>query len=429
MKATNWTGKNWKARFFTFWGGQAFSLIGSRAVQFGLVWWLTLETGSATVLAIASMIALIPEIALSPIAGAYVDRWNRGLVMIIADAFIALASLWLVYLFWLERVEIWHIYMIIFVRALGGSFHWPAMQTSTSLMVPKEQLTRVAGINQTMNGMLNILGPPLGAFLLEIWGMTGILLVDVFTALIAILPLFIIHIPQPSSQASKTGKKTSIWAEIGEALGYIRSWPGLIALIAAAMILKLSLTPASSLLPLLVREHFLGGAAQFSLVQAVFGMGIVIGGVTLSVWGGFKRRVYTMLAGFISLGFGFLMLGLTPGNFFWVAVCFTFLIGLSIPFIDGPIMAILQGNVAPEIQGRVFTLMGSLLWITSPLGLAIAGPVSDSFGVPVWYIATGLLCVVMAGAMFFIPVVINIEDNRIESAPGSEGVPVGNYTD
>jgi len=132
--------------------GQAFSLFGSRVVQFALVWWLTQLTGSATVLATASMVALIPEIFLSPIAGAYVDRWNRRIVMILADGMIALASLWLAYLFWIDAAQVWHIYVIMLVRAVGGAFHWPAMQASTSLMVPQEHLTRVAGLNQTMNG-------------------------------------------------------------------------------------------------------------------------------------------------------------------------------------------------------------------------------------------------------------------------------------
>jgi DHA3 family macrolide efflux protein-like MFS transporter len=154
--------------FFTIWAGQAFSLVGSQVVQFALVWWLTQLTGSATVLATASLVALLPEIVLSPIAGAYVDRWNRRIVMIVADGLIALASLWLAYLFWIGATQVWHVYVILAIRAVGGSFHWPAMQASTSLMVPKEQLTRVAGLNQTLKGVLNIACPPLGALLLAI---------------------------------------------------------------------------------------------------------------------------------------------------------------------------------------------------------------------------------------------------------------------
>ncbi|MGD2143576.1 MAG: MFS transporter [Anaerolineae bacterium] len=127
---------NWRTRFFSIWTGQQLSLVGSRVAQFALVWWLADLTGSATVLATASMVALIPEIHLGPIAGAYIDRWSRRATMMVADGLVALASLWLAYLFWVGAMQIWHIYAIMLLRALSGSFHWPAMQASTSPMVP-----------------------------------------------------------------------------------------------------------------------------------------------------------------------------------------------------------------------------------------------------------------------------------------------------
>jgi len=402
----------WQIPFFTIWTGQQFSLVGSRVAQFALVWWLTKLTGSATVLATATMVALIPEIFLGPIAGAYVDRWNRRIVMIVADGLIALASLWLAYLFWMDAMQIWHVYVIMLVRSVGGSFHWPAMQASTSLMVPDEHLTRVAGLNQTMNGVLNILGPPLGALLMEMLPLYGVMLVDVGTAILAIGPLFFVHVPQPARADEGAAQKPSVWADMREGLRYLWGWPGLVALIGSAMVLKIALTPAFSLLPLLVTGHFDGGAAQLSLLESVAGVGIVVGGLTLSVWGGFRRKIYTTMMGMIVLGVGFVALGLTPGGLFWMALASIFVVGLMIPLIDGPIMAILQGTVAPEMQGRVFTLMGSLLWITSPFSLAVAGPVTDWLGIQVWYVTAGVLCGVIGLVGFFIPVIVNIEQNH-----------------
>jgi DHA3 family macrolide efflux protein-like MFS transporter len=406
LKATSW-----KLPFFTIWTGQVFSLIGSRVVQFALVWWLTQLTGSATVLATASMVALIPEILLAPIAGAYVDRWNRRVVMMVADGMIALALLWLAYLFWVDAVQVWHVYLVMAARAVGGSFHWPAMQASTSLMVPQKHLTRVAGLNQTLNGALNIVGPPLGALLMEVLPLHGVMLLDVGTAGLAILSLLFVHVPQPKRD-DMGAEKPSIWTDMREGLRYIRGWPGLMALIGVAMVIKIALTPAFSLLPLLVSQHFNGGVAQFSLLEAVAGVGIVVGGIILSVWGGFRRKVYTTLLGMIVLGLGFAVLGLAPGGLFWMALASIFVVGLTIPLVDGPIMAILQGTVAPEIQGRVFTLMSSLLWITSPFSLAVAGPVSDWLGLQVWYVAAGALCGLTGLALFFVPVIVNIEENN-----------------
>jgi len=419
MEHVEQQGPRWQIPFFIIWTGQAFSLIGSRVAQFALVWWLTQSTGSATVLATATLVALVPEIALGPIAGAYVDRWNRRRVMIVADSLIALASLWLVYMFWVDAPQVWHVYVVMAVRAVGGSFHWPAMQASTSLMVPKEQLTRVAGMNQTMHGVLNIVGPPLGALLLELLPLHGIMLVDVGTAALAILPLLFVHIPQPR-RADVGAEKPSLWNDMRAGLRYIGDWPGLVALIVSAMILKIALTPAFSLMPLLVSQHFNGDAAKLSVLEVVAGVGIILGGLLLSVWGGFKRKIYTTMTGMVILASSLVVLGLTPASVFELALVSVLGVGLMIPLIDGPIMAILQSTVAPEMQGRVFTLMSSLVWITSPLSLAVAGPVSDMLGLQVWYVLAGVLCGMVGLAGFFVPAIVNIEENANGSAATAE---------
>jgi DHA3 family macrolide efflux protein-like MFS transporter len=408
---------NWKAPFFAIWTGQAFSLLGSRVAGFALVWWLTDTTGSATVLATATLVAIVPEILLAPIAGAYVDRWNRRMVMIVADGLIALATLGLAALFWMETVQIWQVYAIMFLRAVAGSFHWPAMQASTSLMVPKDQLTRVAGLNQTLNGVLSILGPPLGALSMELLPLYDVMLVDVVTAISAIVPLLLVHIPQPrrrvsaTDEAAQNATKPSIWLDIREGLHYLRGWPGMMTLIGFALFFKIASTPAFSLLPLLVRSHFDGSAAQLSLLEALFGVGVVIGGVLLSIWGGFQRKIFTLLTGLILFSFGFLGFGLAPSQAFGLALASALLMGFLIPFIDGPFMAIMQSSVAPEIQGRVFTLTLSLLNLTSPISLALAGPISDAIGLQVWYLVSGVLSAALGIAGFFVPAIVNIESN------------------
>ena len=158
--------EKWFKRFATIWAGQAASLVGSQLVQFALVWYLTIQTGSATILAIASVAAMLPQILLSPIAGAYVDRWKRRHVMIAADAFIATSTFVLIVLFALGYAQIWHIFVIMFVRSCFSAFHWPASQAATAMLVPEEHLTRVAGMNQSLQGIANILAPPIAAVLI-----------------------------------------------------------------------------------------------------------------------------------------------------------------------------------------------------------------------------------------------------------------------
>ncbi|MDD2912968.1 MAG: MFS transporter, partial [Candidatus Bipolaricaulis anaerobius] len=187
--------ERWKARFFTIWTGQQFSLFGSSVAQFALVWWLTQETGSATVLATATLVAVLPQVILGPFAGALIDRWSRRWVMVVADGVIALASAGLGILFFTGRIQVWHIFLVKVIRGLGGAFHWPTMTASTSLMVPERQLSRVAGLNQTMHGAMNIIAPPIGAILLAVLPMHGIMGLDILTAALAIVPLLFIPIP------------------------------------------------------------------------------------------------------------------------------------------------------------------------------------------------------------------------------------------
>jgi DHA3 family macrolide efflux protein-like MFS transporter len=403
----------WKAPFFTIWTGQACSLLGSKVAQFALIWWLTQITGSATVLAMASLVGLVPEIVLGPLAGAYVDRWNRRVVMIVADTSIALASLGLAYLFWVGSIQIWHVYLILFVRAVGGSFHWPAMQASTSLMVPKEQLTRVAGMNQTLHGLLNVFGAPLGALLMDLLPLYGVMLIDVGTAALAVAPLFFIAIPQVKRQDKvlEETAKQSIWVDMRDGMRYMMSWPGLVILTAMAMAFKVILTPAFSLVPLLVKDHFGGDAAQLGLLEAVLGGGTVVGGLLLSVWGGFRKKVLTMACGAVGFSLTIAVWGIVPGDMFWVAVVSGACLGLTLPLVDGPLMAILQSTVAPEMQGRVFTLFGSLILITSPRGRAAAGPLSDWLGLQIWYVVAGVLTGGAALVLLFVPAARNIEEN------------------
>ncbi len=193
-------------RFFVIWGCQASSLIGSALVQFALVWWLTIETGSATVLAFAMMMAMLPQIVIGPFAGALVDRWNRRHVMIFADIGIAFATVILIALFALDVVQVWHIYVVLLVRSAGGAFHWPAMSASTTLMVPKKHLARVGGLNQAISGAVSIVAPALGAILIMALPMWGVLSVDVLTAIVAVAPLLVVNIPQPVRSKNSDGQ-------------------------------------------------------------------------------------------------------------------------------------------------------------------------------------------------------------------------------
>jgi DHA3 family macrolide efflux protein-like MFS transporter len=419
---------DWAFPFFTLWIGQALSLVGSRAGGFALVWWLTERSGSGTVLATATMVAMIPQVFLGPFIGALVDRWNRRTIMLVADSAIALFSAWLAYLFWADALQIWHVYVIMFIRALGGTFHYPAMNASTSLMVPAEQLSRVAGMNQTLQGVMTIVTPPLGAFLMSVIPLHWIMAIDVITAGFAIAPLFFVGIPQPAPRAAVApgaGGGPSLWHDVREGFLYIWGWPGMFLLLVMAVLINFLIHPGMSLLPLLITKHFRGDALQLGWINSAWGMGLIAGGVLLSVWGGFRTRIFTSLLGLIGMGVGFLLVGLAPPGAFPLALGAMLLAGIMNPLGNGPLSAILQSVVAPDMQGRVFMIVGSFAQLAAPLGLAVAGPVSDAVGVSVWFVIGGVVCMLMALVGRAVPAIVQIEEHEHAQPARQDIVPAG----
>ena len=388
-------------------------MIGSNLVQFALVWWLTKTTGSPAVLATATFVALLPNVFLGPFAGALVDRWNRRKVMILADASVAFATLVLVLLFWSGLIQIWHVYIIMFIRALGSTFHWPAMRASTSLMVPEKQLSRIAGLNEALGGMMNIVSPPLGALLLEALPMQQVLAIDIPTAFLAILPLLFVSIPQPQKKVSeKSITPRQLLADVAEGYRYMVKWTGLFILTIMAMVVNFMINPAFTLTPLLVTQYFNGGVWHLSWMESVFSIGVVTGGLVLSTWGGFKRQIYTSFIGISGMGLGILLITFAPQNMFFLAVIGMAFTGFMNPITNGPIFSIMQARVAPEMQGRVFTLLNSLSSAMSPIGMLVAAPVAVQFGIRTWFLLGGISCILLVIIGILIPAVVHIEDNH-----------------
>jgi MFS transporter, DHA3 family, macrolide efflux protein len=407
------TNRNWVARFYTLWTGQALSLLGSQLVQFAIIWYLTQETNSATTLAIASMMGLLPQVLLSPFIGTWVDRGNRRLIMIFADGTVALTTLVLAILFILGVQQIWHIYIVLLIRAVGGGFHQSAFGASVVLLVPKDQLARVQGFNQALYGGMSIISAPLGAYLLAIMPMQGILGIDVTTALIAVTIVFLTHIPQPERDESAAA---TFWQDFVEGYRYIVHWRGLLIILILAMVINFFFSATEPLTPLLITNHFKGGASQLGLWLALFSTGTLLGGIILGVWGGFKRKIVTALLGLIAMGVLTFGIGIIPANMFVGGLILNTIFGLSLPIVNGSIGATLQSSIKPDMQGRVFAFIQSIAMLVSPLALIIAGPFADRFGIQPWFVIAGCICAAMGALGFFFPEVIGIETTSREES-------------
>ena len=387
--------------------------------QFALIWWLTVTLGSATVLATASLVGLLPGVVLGPILGVLVDRWNRKRILFISDSFVALASLALAALFFFGEVTLWQVYLVLFVRAVGEGFHEPTMLATTSLLVPEAQLSRVQGLNQTLAGISGVAAAPLGAILLSYLPLEGILVIDAATALFGVAPLLFTAIPRPA-RAERIAENTAqplkaLWKELLAGWQFVRGWTGLFCLLCMCVAINLLFTPAFALLPLFVTDHFGGGALQLGALEAAFGSGMISGGVLLSIWGGFKRRIVTTLMGIAVAGLCLALLSAVPTALFPLALVVQAVLGAALPMINGPLFATLQAVVPSELQGRVFTLVTSLASGAAPLGLAVAGPTADLTGVRPLFLACGLVCLIISFIGFRLPVILQLERYKLTS--------------
>ena len=385
---------DWKPRFFTIWTGQAISLVGSSLTQFVLVWWITQETGSANALAIAGMMAMLPAALFSPLSGAIADRFSRRAIMILADAITAACMLLLVILFATDQIELWHIYTLMFVRSTMQSFQQPAAASSTINLVPSEWLNRVAGMNQSLQGVMTIASAPLGAVALAFLPIESALMIDVFTAVLGIVPLFFYKIPQPV-RAGHHDSPRAILHDIYEGANYILHRRGLLMLYAMTALVVLTVMPTFSLTPLLVTEHFGGGVNEVAVMEALAGLGIILGGILISVWRFPVRRVVIVLVSFaVSCG-TVALTALAPGNMLPLAIFWWFLSGVSFSTGNAPVTALLQSVVPNELQGRTLALLNMVFGLAAPIGLAIAGPLGEAFGVRAVFILGGTLSTVI----------------------------------
>ncbi|MEM7133811.1 MAG: MFS transporter [Chloroflexota bacterium] len=413
-------------QFLIIWYGQALSFLGSALVQFALIWYLTTSTESAYVLATASVVGLLPQIFLGSIAGTLVDRWNRRIVLIVADSAIAVTTILLALCFQVDWVPLWLIYLAMFVRSLGTAFHTPAIVASTPLLVSEKDLIRVAGMNQGLKGVSNIVTPAVAALLLEWWSIQGILVIDVATAIAAITPLLFIDIPNPIRgelsgqnqlhsepfENDRSRDNPSVLDGLKAGIGYVWGWTGLSLVFGVGFVFNMFLTPALMLVPIMFDQAFERGALLLAFAQASWGIGIILGGALLGLWSGFNNRMVTFLIGKLILGLGFLIFGLTSPTKSMMLMVGLCLSAMASSISLGIFFAMLQSTIPNEIQGRVFSLHWSMSSAMIPLGLVIAAPVADNIGVQMWFTIGGIVMIVLSAISFFVPAILHLEKER-----------------
>jgi len=434
--------------FTIVWVGQMVSMTGTGMSRFAITIWAWQVTGEATALALVGFFSFGPAVLFSPFAGALVDRWNRKLVMMLSDLAAGLSTVAILLLFATGNLQIWHLYVAGAFAGTFEAFQFPAYSAAVTTMLPKSHYARANGMLGMVEASSQIASPILAGVLLAMIGLGGILIIDITTFLIAIGLLLVVRIPQPSiTEAGRQGRG-NLWQEGMYGFRYIFERPSLLALqsifLAGNLVggIDLILVPAMILARTNNNEIILGS------VQSALGIGGVVGGLVLSIWGGPKRRIHALLLSWVFLGMGLVVMGLGQRLTIWGMGNFG--IGFVIPFVNGSNQAIWQAKVAPDVQGRVFAARRLIAQIAFPVSMLSAGPLADHFfepalisggllsntfgglvgigpgaGMGLMFVGSGILTVLIGLSGYAIKAVRNVEDilpdhDMVVTAPEAE---------
>lgn len=360
-------------------------MIGSALTQFVLLWWITDTTGSVSALALAGMFALLPQALLGPIGGTFADRYNRRVIMITADAISAMCMMVLIALFVTNSIELWHIYTMMFIRSSMQAFQQPAAAASTAMLVPESFISRAAGLNQTLSGVMLVAAAPLGALAISVMPIGYALMIDIVTAAFGIVPLVIYRIPQVRVAVAD---RLGVWKELREGVSTVWHNGGLRRLYLLMFISMIAIMPTFTLTPLLVKEYFGGDAPQVALMEGLSGAGMIAAGIIVAAIAP-KRKILWVLWGFAISCFSVAFTALVPGNWIGLAAVFWCLSSVFYILGNGPLIAILQTTVPNQLQGRVLSLLNTMTGLGAPIGLALATPLGEMIGIQMLFIVMG----------------------------------------
>jgi MFS transporter, DHA3 family, macrolide efflux protein len=358
--------------FFTIWIGQLASVIGSGLTNFGLGVWVLTETGSVTQFALIIMFASVPAIIAAPFAGVIVDKWKRKWLMVISDSIAGISTIIIFVLIYFNVFEVWHLYITAAVSSLFSSFQLPAYQATIPLLVPKAQLGRANGMVQMADALSIVFAPVMAGFLLTSMGIKGILIIDFFTFIIALSTLLFVKFPELAA-SEKDSKKISFFQDALFGWKYIIDRPGLRGLLIYFAVVNLLLGYFNVLLQPLILSF--ANEKMLGIALSITGIGMLVGGIAMSIWGGPKNRVLAVIGSGAISGLFLMLLGIKESVFLVTfATCLMFLL---LPIGNAASQVIWQSKVPINVQGRVFALRRMIAISLSPIAYITAGPLVE----------------------------------------------------
>lgn len=388
---------NWKKDTTLFLTSQIISLFGSSLVQYAIMWYITLETKSGVMMTISIICGSLPAFFLSPFAGVWADRYNRKLIIMLSDSLIAIATLILAILYLIGYKYIWLLFVISAIRAAGSGIQSPAISAFLPQFVPKEKLTKVNGINTSVNSIVSLLSPMLSATLLTVSRIESIFFIDVITAAFAVITLaFFLKVPPHAKSLER--KTTSYFSDMKDGIRYIKGHKYIKYFFVFCIFFFFLIAPVTFLTPLQVTRNYGSDVWRLTAIEIAFSIGMMIGGLIISQLGGFKNRIHTMSLACLITGLTTFALGF--GIYFWFYLIIIWIMGIVVPMFHTPSTVLLQEKVEEEFLGRVFGILGMIPSFMVPLGMIVFGPLADVFHIEVLLLFTGLILCVLSIFLF-----------------------------
>lgn len=398
--------QKWFRTYLFIWAGQFVSMLTTYAVNFAVIIWLSLKYESAEVLAFSGIAGLLPQALIGPFAGVFIDRWSRKKTMIMADAFIAVCTFIMTFVLRDENTSLIWVYLLLSLRSLGTAFHAPAIQAIAPLIVPEKDLLRVSGINQMLQSVSTIAGPAVGALAITYLSISNVLYLDVIGAAAGIISLLMVTIPEIRTKAESS--IAGMFTELKDGFRAIYVHRGLRFLFMYSMIATFFIMPIAILFPLITTGHYGGGKWEMSIVEIVWGIGMLIGGTVLGALRVEIRKVILVNTMHIILGLTFVLSGLFPSTWFIAFVVVCAIGGVAMSVFSAAFMTTIQEEIVPEMLGRVFSLYFSLAILPSLVGLLYTGFIAEIIGVANAFWISGVLMVGVGIASFLTPALMRL---------------------
>ncbi|EGP4872425.1 MFS transporter [Enterococcus faecium] len=399
---------HWRKNINLFLTGQFLSGITSMIVQYAIIWYLTKETGSATILSFATLLGMIPMVLLSPFAGPLVDRWDKKRLLILTDIIVALFAMVLVVVGTIsDTFPLWLVFVSLFIRAIAQTFQMPTIQSILPTMVPEEELTRINGQLGMVQSANFIIAPAIGAFLFTVIPINWLILLDVLGAVFGVGLLVFVTIPKVISQ----GETIHLLTDTKFGVKKLYKNKGLWHIMLNGAVFTLLFMPAASLYPLMTMGYFGQNVGQAGLVEVVYSVGMLAGGAVIGFFGKWKDRMKPIFMAYVVVGTTIGASGLLPGT---TQGFFYFLLlnagaGFATPYFNTLLMAIIQQSYEPNVLGRVLGVFNSLMTLPGPIGLIFAGPLTDKIGVEKMFLIAGIGTLLCGIVLFLTPVARNYD--------------------